>query len=254
MSDIDDRPTKSKNPAVAAAELARVQALTAKLLAEAEYAREQTLDSAVERRITEARVRQAEAEAQAAEIAVKDVLRAEDRYKASDSQNHVFQFDGAVGPASVKTCITALSTWSRLHPKCDIEIVFNSPGGSVIDGMALWDFLTELKSRGHHLTTVCRGYAASMGGILFQVGDHRVIGRESYLMIHEISAGAQGKIGEINDAVKFYERICERVVDLFVSRSGGKITKAAFKKAWTRTDWWLTSDEVIAAGFADEVR
>ena len=85
-------------------------------------------------------------------------------------------------------------------------------------------------------------------------GDVRVMGRESYLMIHEISAGAGGKIGEINDAVKFYERVCERVVDIFVSRSGGKCSRAQFKKNWNRADWWIDSAEALRWGFVDAVR
>jgi ATP-dependent protease ClpP protease subunit len=86
-----------------------------------------------------------------------------------------------------------------------------------------------------------------------QTGDTRWIGAQSYLMIHEISAGTGGKIGDMKDDVDFYDRICDRVVDIFVSRSG-KITKAAFKKKWQRTDWRLLADESLKLGFVDEIR
>ena len=172
--------------------------------------------------------------------------------RARDERHHVYWFTGVVSDASVKACISRLTQWDRLDSGCDIKIVFNSPGGSVIDGMALFDFITSLRAR-HHVTTEVRGYAASMAGILLQAGDHRVIGPESYLMIHEISAGAMGKIGEIKDSVKFYERIGERVIDIFVNRSGGKCSREKFQKSWERIDWWLTSDEAYALGFADEI-
>jgi ATP-dependent protease ClpP protease subunit len=93
-----------------------------------------------------------------------------------------------------------------------------------------------------------------MAGILLQSGDHRWIGRQSYLMIHEISAGAGGKIGELKDSVEFFDAICKRVVSIFVDRSEGKCTKARFVKGWTRTDWWLMSEDAHKLGFVDEIR
>ena len=209
----------------------------------------------------QAEAQKLEHEAELARLAAAAQQREDDDHaysheyeRAGDPYHHIYRFFGGVTASNVQNCMSILGRWSRLQPGCDLEIVFNSPGGSVIDGMALWDYLEHLKSRGHKLTTVCRGMAASMAGILMQAGDVRVMGRESYLMIHEISAGAGGKIGEIADAVKFYERICERVVDLFVARSGGKITRAQFKKNWNRADWWIDSGEALRWGFIDEVR
>lgn len=187
-----------------------------------------------------------------AEATEKEAMRTN-----SDWHHRIYRFNDAVTAASTKACLQSLAMWDRLDPECAIEVVFNSPGGSVIDGMALFDALNGYSLRGggtHRLTTGAQGYAASMAGILLQAGDHRWIGAESYLMIHEISAGAAGKIGEIEDAVKFYDRICERVVDIFVKRSGGKITKTQFVKAWKRTDWWMDSDDALKFGFVDEVR
>jgi ATP-dependent Clp endopeptidase proteolytic subunit ClpP len=172
---------------------------------------------------------------------------------ARDEEHRVYQFRGTVDRDSVSRCITALSRWHRIDPECAIEIVFNSPGGSVIDGMALFDYLIQL-GKTHTVTTVCRGMAASMAGILLQAGTHRVIGAESYLMIHELSAITGGKVGEIEDSVKFYKTICDRVVDIFVKRSGGKCSKALFVKSWSRQDWWLTSAEALRLGFVDEIR
>jgi ATP-dependent Clp endopeptidase proteolytic subunit ClpP len=172
--------------------------------------------------------------------------------QARDERHHVYWFTGVVTDTAVKACIARLTQWDRLDPTCDIKIVFNSPGGSVVDGMALFDFIVALRER-HHVTTEVRGYAASIAGILLQAGTKRVIGPESYLMIHEISAGTMGKIGEIKDSVKFYDMVCARVVDIFVNRSGGRCSKEHFKANWERIDWWLTSEEAVALGFADEV-
>jgi ATP-dependent Clp endopeptidase proteolytic subunit ClpP len=162
-----------------------------------------------------------------------------------------------VSASTVTACVRQLMLWDRLDPTCDIDIIFNSPGGSVIHGMALFDQIVSLSKRGggkHKVTIGTMGLAASMAGILLQAGDHRWMGKQSYLMIHEISAGTGGKIGEMADDIKFYEAVCARVVDIFVERSGKKISRKDFVKNWERIDWWILSDEAKQLGFVDEVR
>lgn len=238
----------------------KIIAETEKLSAEANQARIAAARMNAEIGKLAAEARKANAEALAAEhgAEVARMQRAEYEHafaveQTKDSRHHVYWFSTPVSDAAVQLCVKQLTTWHRMHPDAGFEIVFNSPGGSVIAGMALFDFLRSMSAQGHHITTVVRGYAASMAGILLQAGDTRKIGPESYLMIHEISAGTAGKIGEIKDDVKFYETVCSRVVDIFVNRSGGKCTKAKFIKNWTRIDWWLTSEETLALGFADEI-
>jgi ATP-dependent protease ClpP protease subunit len=215
-----------------------------------------------EKNRAEARKLNAEAEQAEHASAVALILRTQaeedERHRVeSDAHRRVYRFAGAVTASSASDCIRKLTLWDRLDPECPVEIIFNSPGGSVIDGMALFDVITSMSLRGggtHEVTVGTLGYAASMAGILLQAGDVRWMGKQSYLMIHEISAGTGGKIGEIKDDVKFYEAICARVVDIFVARSGGKITKAKFVRGWLRTDWWILSDEALKLGFVDEVR
>jgi ATP-dependent protease ClpP protease subunit len=101
---------------------------------------------------------------------------------------------------------------------------------------------------------VCRGYAASMGGILLQAGDVRVCGPESYILIHEISSGAVGKIGDLEDEVEFVKMIQKRVNDIFVARSGGKVTATKLRNMYRRKDFWLDSTKALALGIVDEIR
>jgi ATP-dependent Clp endopeptidase proteolytic subunit ClpP len=230
-------------------ELVKIAAEADKAIAEAETARALS-------RLHIANAREAEAQAEKHEIELTAAREKELSRQHSDYHKRLYQFSGTVERASVNACMSQLREWDRLDPSCDIEVIFNSPGGSVIDGMALFDLLVRLSLRGggsHKVTIGAQGYAASMAGILLQAGDVRWIGAQSYLMIHEISAGASGKIGEITDAVKFYDAICARVVDIFVERSG-KISKAKFIAGWLRTDWWLMSDAALKLGFVDEVR
>ena len=171
---------------------------------------------------------------------------------AEDRFHHVYQFSQQVGDGSVANCIERLSKWSRQDPGCDIEIIFNSPGGGVIAGMALFDFILYLRRKGHNITTLALGHAASMAGILLQAGTTRAMGSEAWLLIHEISFSAVGKIGEVEDTTEWVKRICKRVVKIFADRS--KLSAAQIEKRWKRQDWWISSDDCLKWGLVDEVR
>lgn len=212
-------------------EQARLEAETRKLLAEA-------LTAEADQRRTEIRAQQDEI----------SWLHSQ----ASDAANRIYNFVGAVTASAVESCQHALSIWHRAYPGEPIEIVFNSPGGGVFDGMALFDYIQFLRRSGHQVTTTCSGMAASMGGILLQAGDHRVMGKESYVLIHEVSTGFRGKVGELKDEMAFLEKMSERVIKIFTERS--KLTAPQIRRKWNKTDWWLDSDECLKLGLVDEVR
>lgn len=167
---------------------------------------------------------------------------------------HTYNFVGSVGKDTVGPCMDRLNSWSIMDPGCEMTIVFNSPGGSVIDGMALFDYIRFIRSKGHRVTVIALGYAASMAGILLQAGDHRVMARGSWLLIHEVAFSTSGKIGEIEDMYKFGERLKEQAASIFIERSGGKLTREILTANWTRKDWWLSPGEALALGLIDEVR
>jgi ATP-dependent Clp protease protease subunit len=148
--------------------------------------------------------------------------------------------------------MSKLTEWHRRDPKCDIDIVFSSPGGSIIDGFELFDFIQELRAKGHKVITGSLGMAASMAGILLQAGDLRWIGHQSWMMIHRAAFGAIGKTFEIEDEVRLVKRIEERIVDIFTSRSN--LTKLKIKRNWDRKDWWIDADEAVTLGLVDEIR
>ena len=79
--------------------------------------------------------------------------RMTDNVLAGDSYNHLYRFVTDVNDISAQVCMTTLSRWSRQKPLCDIEIVFNSPGGSITEGFALYDYILSLRKLGHKITT-----------------------------------------------------------------------------------------------------
>lgn len=76
-------------------------------------------------------------------------------------------------------------------------------------------------------------------------------GSESVILVHEISFGAGGKIGEVEDEVEFARMLTRRVLKIFASRT--KMTERQIDAKWKRKDWWLSSEEALKLGFVDEI-
>ena len=188
----------------------------------------------------------------AAKISLAKTQRQEEEVLASNEYHCLYPFAGEVSGSSVAACIAQLTLWMRTRPGAAIEIVFNSPGGDVVEGMALFDFIQQVRRAGHIVTTTTIGVAASMAGILLQAGDVRVMGKEAWVLIHEASFGARGKIGEVEDTVKWVKMVQGRILKIFAARS--KLSERAIAARWKRTDWWLSSDDCLKHGLVDEVR
>jgi len=245
------------------AQLLRELALAEKYRAEAaDFAASQALKAA-ETRKNIAEARYAELNAEAMRVNTDAALRQEAIILAGNHHHHVFEFSTGVGEESVDQCLSQMAVWHRQDPTCPMHIIINSPGGSVISGMHLFDQLMAYSQRswdkrnipkGEHYTTITvRGWAASMGGILVQAADHRVIGPEAYLMVHEVSSFAGGKLGDIKDEVDFLDKLTDRVTDIFIRRAKPGMTRAKFKKLWDRKDAYLTSEEALEYGFVDAI-
>ena len=200
----------------------------------------------------EAETRKAVADAVKAEVESQKAWSSREKELLSDEENNLYRFSKSVDSNSVAACMSRLTQWHRRNPKCDMEIIFSSPGGSIIDGFELFDFIQELRSKGHKMITGSLGMAASMAGILLMAGDVRWIGHQSWLMIHRAAFGAIGKTFEVEDEVKFVKRIEARILDIFTSRS--VISRRKVMKNWDRKDWWISADECLELGLVDEIR
>ena len=201
---------------------------------------------------TKAETEKMQSESGKAYLEYEKALGSRNKDTYTDEENCLYRFSKDVSHHSVQACMTKLTQWHRADPKCDIEIVFSSPGGSIIDGFELFDFIQDLRNQGHKVTTGSLGMAASMAGILLQAGDVRWIGHQAWLMIHRAAFGAIGKTYEVEDEVMLVKRIEERILDIFTSRS--ELSKIKIQRNWDRRDWWIDADEAAKLGLVDEVR
>lgn len=256
MTDVAQK-TVERTQAEIEAEIASKLAEAEKNTAEAKRAEAEAKKFTHEAREAKARADCEEDTARCSAIDMARIQEVRRRELATDRYHHVYQFTGVVKDNSVSDCIDELSYWHRQcnetsSDPCPMTIVFYSPGGTVFAGMQLFDYISYLRRQGHRITTVCSGWAASMGAVLMQAGDVRIMGPESYLLIHEVSGGAMGSTGDMEDTMELIKKMNKRIAGIFASRS--TMTLAAVEKRMNRKDWSLSSDEALKLGLVDEVR
>lgn len=198
----------------------------------------------LEATLLEAEIRETSAKAEMAELELKYL-------KARPQAKGHFAFVGPVCEDTVHRLIDKLEIWSETHPGGAITLTINSQGGSVIDGFALYDYLQALKARGHKLTTVGVGMCASMGGVLLQAGDERIVGPRCWLLIHEVQGITAGSFSQMEDDMKFNERLQAQALDILAERS--LLTRKQIQNRWKRKDWWLDAADSLKGGFVDKI-
>jgi ATP-dependent Clp protease protease subunit len=134
-------------------------------------------------------------------------------------------------------------------PSKDIQIYFNTPGGSVHAGLGIYDTMQYITP---DIATICTGMAASMGAVLLTAGTKgkRSALKHSRIMIHQPMGGAQGQASDMEITVREIMKLKHELYDIIARHSGNDITKV--EKDSDR-DYWMTSDEAKEYGMIDEV-
>lgn len=134
-------------------------------------------------------------------------------------------------------------------PKKDVHVYINSPGGSVADGMAIYDTLRFMEC---DVTTYCIGMAASMGAVLLSSGTKgkRFALPNSRVMIHQPSGGAQGQASDISISAQEILR-WRRILNQVLADNSGQPYEKIEKD--TDRDYYMTALEAKEYGLIDEV-
>jgi len=134
-------------------------------------------------------------------------------------------------------------------PKKDIHLYINSPGGSVSDGMAIYDTLNFMQC---DVVTYCIGMAASMSTVLLAAGTRgkRYALPNSRVMIHQPSGGAGGQTSDISIAAKEILR-WRSTINTVLSEHSGKPVEQIEKDS--DRDYYMSADEAKEYGLVDEV-
>ena len=134
-------------------------------------------------------------------------------------------------------------------PDKEIQFYINSPGGSVTDGMAIYDTMQYIKC---DVSTICIGMAASMGAFLLSSGTKgkRLALPNAEIMIHQPSAGTQGQITDMAIHLKRLEIIKQRMNKILSGNTGKSLEEVT---AACERDNFMSAEEAKDFGLVDKV-
>ncbi len=134
-------------------------------------------------------------------------------------------------------------------PSKDIQIYFNTPGGSVHAGLGIYDTMQYINC---DIATICTGMAASMGAVLLTAGEKgkRSALKHSRVMIHQPMGGAQGQASDIEITAREIMKLKKELYTIISDHSGMPFAKV--EKNSDR-DYWMTAQEAKEYGMIDEV-
>lgn len=136
-----------------------------------------------------------------------------------------------------------------VDPGKDIQIYFNTPGGSVSAGLGIYDTMQYITA---DIATICTGMAASMGAVLLTAGTKgkRSALKHSRIMIHQPAGGFEGAASDIEIQAREIIKLKRELYEIIAHHSGNPVEKV--EKDSDR-DHWMTSEEAKNYGMIDEI-
>ncbi len=134
-------------------------------------------------------------------------------------------------------------------PKRDIQMFINSPGGSVIAGLGIYDTMQYVSP---DIGTICTGLAASFGAVLLAAGTHgkRTCLPHARVMIHQPSGGMQGQFTDMEITYNLVKEMKQQLYQILANHSGQEYDKI---EEDCERDHWMKAEEAKEYGLVDEV-
>lgn len=130
-----------------------------------------------------------------------------------------------------------------------IEVLIDSPGGSISDGLTMYD---ALRAHPATVTTNVIGTAASMASVLMLAGDDRQIAENGRVMVHRANGGISGTHEEITRYAEILKQFEDRIVGLYTERTA-QSEKDVRAMMNTMVGTWFFGEEAVKKGFATQV-
>lgn len=150
---------------------------------------------------------------------------------------------------SANRVVRQLTVLALEDAKKPITLYLNSPGGSIVDGMAIYDVIRRSPAPVHCLVT---GMAASMGAIILSgcAKGHRRILKHGEVLLHQPLGGARGQATDVEISAKRILKMKEMLLKILAENCGQPFEKVAED---CDRDYWLDADDAKAYGIVDEV-
>ena len=131
-----------------------------------------------------------------------------------------------------------------------INLYINSMGGSVVEGYGIY---SQLKRHPAQKTAHIDGFACSIASIIACAADHVIAYPSSMMMIHEMANFVEGNADQLREAADALDKIMEGNRQVYLLKSGGKLTDDALS-AMLKAETWLTAQDCLALGLVDEIK
>jgi len=156
---------------------------------------------------------------------------------------------GEVNDPTANLIVAQLLFLESENPDKDISLYINSPGGSVTAGLAMYDTMQFIKP---DVSTLCTGFAASMGAFLLAAGTKgkRVCLPNSRVMIHQVSGGFRGQASDIAIHAKETLFLKNRLNEIMAKHTGQPIETV---ERDTDRDNFLSAEEAQKYGIIDRI-
>ena len=164
------------------------------------------------------------------------------------SRHRSIEVVGEITRESVYSLILQLRYLQQADPEKEITMYINSPGGSVTDGLALYDVMAAVSCP---IRTVCVGMAASMGSLLFAAGNERDILPHAKVMIHDpLTTGISGSALSVEEASRRLMDTRQTVAEVLSKHTGHSIEEVYEK---TKKDSYFNAQEAVDWRLADRI-
>jgi ATP-dependent Clp protease, protease subunit len=188
-------------------------------------------------------------------VLVPTVIESEGRYERAYDiysrllKDRIIFLGGEVHEASANIIVAQLLFLQAEDAKKDIFLYINSPGGSVYDGMAIYDTMQYVTN---DVQTVGIGVQASMGAFLLSSGTKgkRFLLPNSTVMIHQPSSGTRGKVTDQEIDLRESLRVKKLLNEILAKNTGQTVEKIHDDM---ERDRWMTAQEAHKYGLVDKV-
>ena len=164
-------------------------------------------------------------------------------------EDRIIFLSGEIDDNTANLIVAQLIFLEGKDPDKDIMMYINSPGGSVVAGMAIYDTMNYIKC---DVNTICVGMAASMAAVLLSAGakGKRYALPNSEIMIHQPLGGAQGQASDIAIHAEHIKKTKKRLNRILANNSGQPLEVI---ERDTDRDNFLSSEQALKYGLIDKI-
>lgn len=134
-----------------------------------------------------------------------------------------------------------------------INLYINCAGGSIYDGLGLYDFIKYINDNSeHHIRIICQGMVASMATIICLASEDRVATKNTSFLIHSLADIAYGKLQDIEDNLAECHRLNDMTNSIYLEHTNLSKEKLQEVDKYKK-DWWFGADKALELGLIKDI-